>query len=220
MNEQRRRLVQLIFGLLFVTSPLYAPQLGVTTRDYQYESVEIVVEDNRIHPTGEARDLHGIDGLDCYREYRPYRDCTFEAAAIDGNVSGTHPSVKYGGVGSRPDRGYFVAFTGDGRVFARTSYWDEQYVLGLERANATEALNEISSNPEFTSEKTMTAIERGSVRSNQPLPDANELVKTSDSYFVVYETRRPEPPIPMDSGTTSLLQWLAVLFGAFLVRDA
>lgn len=222
MDESTARYARILVGVLLVTSPLYAPAFDVTGNDYEYRSTSVVAEENRIRVVDGAElpvYFDGFYGIDCLYERPISRLCVHDAGLLNGTRRADHPAVL--SVTGRPpihaDDGY-VAFTDDGPVYERTADWrNGSYVVGLERVSARTALDDVAVPPERVSEQALTAIEEGSVRTDEPLADANVVVKTEDGYFVVYEQGRRAGRLDVDSETERYLEWVAVLFGAALL---
>ena len=222
MNYPTRRHARVLLGLLLVTSPLYASALGVTGHDYEYRSTRVVADENRIS-VANGSDLlrfdEGVAGINCFYEYPISRLCVHDAGLLNGTRRADHPNVLdvTGRAPIHADERY-VAFTNRAPVYERTADWrNGHYVVGLERVSAEKALEDVAIHPDHVSSQVMTAIEQGSVRTDEPLSDANALVKTSDGYFVVYEQGRRSTFLDANPGRERLLEWVAVMFGAVLL---
>lgn len=218
MNDSTR----LVIALLLVTSPLYAPVFDVTGHDYEYESTRVVVENDSIRVVNDSElslFYDGVEGIDCLYERRVSRGCVHEAGLLNGTRQADHPTILdlNGGVHFAAQSQY-VAFMGDSAVYERTAYWrDGNYVLGLVQVSPEQVLDDVATDTAYVSPQAMTAIEEGSVRTNEPLSDTNEIVKTEAGYFLVYEEGRKQF-LDADPKRERLLEWVAVLFGAFLLR--
>lgn len=222
MDDSTRRHARLLVGLLLVTSPLYAPALSLTGDEYEYRSTRVVADENRlsiVNGSDFSLFYDGVDGLDCFYEYPVSRLCVHDAGLLNGTRNADHPNV-ISVTGSPPihaDERY-VAFTNDSPTYQRTADWrNGHYVIGLERVSAAKALEDVAVHRDHVSQKVLTAIERESIRTDEPLADANSVVKTSDGYFVVYEQGRRSGLLDANPVQERLLEWIAVLFGAVLL---
>lgn len=227
MATSRRQLLHLGLGLLLVTAPIWAPPLDVTGEEYEYSATLVTVDDNRLDVPREPPRPSGIPGVDCFESYAPSRLCGFDSTLVDGPPSeAPYPGLRHvAGEPSlvAPDR--YVAFTGDGRVYERTTAWNdsaETYVLGLERANATRVLERGSLPVRDYPAPVRRAVETGSASADEPLSEP-VLVASSGRYYAVYTTGSrtflSERPF-----TERLFELVAVLGGATLLasgrRDA
>jgi len=215
-----RRLLLLGLGVLLVTAPVWTPPLDATGPDYEYRAALVTVDDNRLEILRESPRPDGMAGVDCFQEPASSRLCGFEAHLLEtesNNVSApvtppdaTEPSPK----GEEP----YVAFTGDGRVFERTATWNasrEEFVLGLERADASEVLWRLSSPADQYPAPVQQTVSTGSARANDPLAEP-VLVESSGRYYLVYttgsQTLLPENPL-----VERLLELVGTVVGAVLL---
>lgn len=189
-----RRTALVAAGLLLVSVPLWAPAADVTGQDYEYRAVDLVVAENRVHVPDDPVRVESPRGLDCFHEVVPSRRCGFEARLLDdGPLPADYPNVRHvSGEPSLEFRERYVAFAGDGRVLRRTTGWNGSagaYVLGLERANASEAVEAVSVDADRVDPPVRRAARTGSARADDPLA-AGRIVDTGDGYRLVYGVGR------------------------------
>lgn len=214
------RLLLLGLGVLLVTAPIWAPPLDATGPDYEYRAALVTVDDNRIEIPREPPRPDEMAGIDCFQESEQSRLCQFEAHLVgesSRNVSSpvTPPDSGEARLGAEKS---YVAFTGDGRVFERTVVWNEsreEYVLGLERADASEVLWELSSPVDQYQAPVRQAVSTGSAQASEPLAEP-VLTESSGRYYLVYttgaETVLPEYPL-----AERLLELVGTAAGAVLI---
>lgn len=220
MTSRPRRRLLLGLGLLLVTVPLWAPPLDVTGAEYEYSAALVTAEDNRLDVPRDPPRLDGIPNVDCFEAHSPSRLCGFESTLVDAPPSEVrYPGLRHvAGEPTLAAPGRYVAFTGDGRVYERTTAWNDSagtYVLGLERANATRALAQASRPVQQYPGPVREAVEAGSARADEPLSEP-VLVASSGRYYAVYTTGTgtflSERPL-----TERLFELVAVLVGAVLL---
>ncbi|WP_423750810.1 hypothetical protein [Salinirarus marinus] len=218
-----RRTLLLALGLVLVTVPLWAPPLDVTGDDYDYRAAQVAVDDNRLSIPGRHPWLAGVEGVDCFHEQSPSRRCGFESRLLDGAaVRAPYPGVRHvAGDPTLVASERYVAFSGDGRVFERTTEWNdsaEAYVLGLERADASRVVDGVARPVAQYNYPIRQTVKTGSARAADPLSEP-ELVESSGRYYVVYEagTRTFLSANPL---TERLLEWVAVVAGVLAFRRA
>ncbi len=143
----------------------------------------------------------------------------YEARALNGTVAADHPNVvSVSGSAHVHNDEQYVSFDADSRVFRRTADWRYgSYVLGLERVSARDALNDVALEKRHAPEPMVTAVETGSVTTDRKIEHANRVVKTSEGYFLVYQSGR-QSDLSAKPGTERLFEWVAVLLGANLLR--
>jgi hypothetical protein len=215
-----RRSALLAVGVVLVTVPLWAPALDVTGHDYEYRTADVVVEDNRVSFPDRNVRLTEVDGVDCFAEVEPSRRCGFEAQLLAGRTTrADYPGVRHvSGDPSLAAPERYVAFSGDGRVFERTTDWNGSagaYVLGLERAAAARALDEAARPLDVQPRPVRRAVATGSVRVEEPLGDSR-LVGTADGYVLVYEAG-PRTLLSADPAAERVLEGLAVAAGLLVL---
>jgi hypothetical protein len=218
-----RRFALLAVGLLLVTTPVWAPLLDVTGRDYQYRAARVSVEDDRLRIPGDHPRLAGLDDVDCFHERLPSRRCGFESRLIDGSsVAATYPGVRHvAGDPSLDASEPYVAFAGDGRVFRRTTGWNDaagRFVLGLERVNASRALADAAHPVEQYAPPVRRAVERGSSQADDPLAEP-ALVTAGGRYYVVY-TAGTRSVLSAEPRTERSFELGAVVAGVLALRRA
>lgn len=198
--DSRLRSVGLTVGVLLLTVPLYAPLFDVTGTDYQYEATELTVDDNELTFTGDRPQnlFYGVSGFDCYFDTAS-RACTLEAATIDGPLTVRHPTITdvTGDATSVLDTDERYLAYNDGRVFTYTTDWNasaQSFVLGLERTNASAALDRVSRSADDAPAPVLTAIRDGSPRADDSLwrDDSREamVVERHGRYYVVSQEPR------------------------------
>jgi hypothetical protein len=196
--ESPTRSATLLVGLLLVTVPLYAPLFDVTGTDYRYEASELTVEDNRLAFVDDPpRGLyHGVSGFDCYFA-TVERSCALEAATLDDPVTATHPTIiEASGAGFLDTDEPYLAYN-DGRVFAYTAEWNQSeraFVLGVERTDASTALDRVARSARYAPAPILTAIRSGAARAADPLWDDESrearVVELDGDYYVVSQAPR------------------------------
>jgi hypothetical protein len=219
MSATLHEYVVLVLGLLLVTTPIWAPPLDVTGRDYEYRSTPVTVENNRLEASDSKSQVRTIADIGCFKHPRPSRLCGFESALINASaISAPYPGVRHvAGEPSLESPHRYVAF-GDGRVFERTTGWNdttEAYVLALHRANATHALAESASPARQYPQPIQRAVETGSARADDPLGEP-VLAERDDSYYSIH-TARSRSFLSAQPRTERLLELIAVIGGAFLL---
>lgn len=219
MSASPRQYAVLILGLLLVTTPIWAPPLDITGRDYEYRSTPVTVENNRIEVPADPSQARAIADIGCFQRPLPSRLCGFESVLRNGSAIGApYPGVRHvAGDPSLESPNRYVAFS-DGRVFERTTGWNdttEEYVLGLQRANATHALAESASPARQYSKPVRRAVGTGSARADDPLAEP-VLVERDDRYYSVH-TARSRSFLSAQPRTERLLELIAVASGALLL---
>lgn len=224
MASVPRRRLPLILGVVLVTVPIWTPVLDITGREHQYRSAPVTVENNRIQVVGDTPRLGAVEHVDCFHAHMPSRQCGFESHLINRSpVQAPYPGVRHvSGEPSLHASEQYVAFADDGRLFRRTTGWNDSaqaYVLRLERVNATKVLAEIVRPASSYRPPIRRAVEDGSAWAEESLSEA-ALVSSSDGrYYVVYETRTrsflSEKPV-----TERVFELLAVSIGILLILRA
>ena len=218
-----RRLALLAIGALLVTTPVWAPALDVTGRDYEYRAALVTVEDDQLEVPGRHPRLAGLENVDCFHEREPSRRCGFESRLLNGSsLRAPYPGVRHvAGDPSLETSERYVAFAGDGRVFERTTEWNDTagtYVLGLERVDAGRVLDDAARPVDEYARPVRRTVATGSARADEPLPEPT-LVTSSGRYYVVYTagTRTFLSELPL---TERLLELGAIAAGALALRRA
>lgn len=196
--DSRFRSLALLVGVLLVTVPLYAPLFDVTGMDYHYEATELTVDDDELTFVNDApRNLfYGVSGFDCYYDSTS-RTCTLEAATLDGPITVHHPTLRHvAGTPSLDTDEQYLAYN-DGRVFMYTTDWNastQSFVIGLERTNASEALDSAARSADHAPAPVLAAIRDGSARADDSLwrDDSREamVVEQNRRYYVVSQDPR------------------------------
>lgn len=192
VSDRYRQCALLAFGLALVTTPIWAPPLDVTGREYDYSAALVTVEDNRVAIPRESPRPTSIPNVDCFLEPVPSRLCAFESGVV-GNRSVREPYPGVRDVTGEPPMEApepYVAFTGDGRVFERTVSWDDDadaYVLDLQRVNATKIVADAARPARRYPPPVRNAVETGTAQADEPLSEP-VVVRSSGRYYVVYTT--------------------------------
>jgi hypothetical protein len=224
MTTTPRRLALLAVATLLITTPVWAPAADVTGSDYEYRAALVTVEDNRLEVVGDHPRLDGIDGVDCLRERLPTRLCAFESALLDDSARrAPYPGVRHvAGDPSLDSPERYVAFPGDGRVFRRTTGYDdsqEAYILRLERVDATDVLAEQATSIDAVSRPVRETVETGSARVDSDPITEPILVTTNGRFYVVYSAGQQsflsEKPL-----TERLFELGAIALGIVTLRRA
>lgn len=187
---------------------------------YKYESVELSEDaDGRLvqTPTADRNWFRGRYGgvprLDCFSDYSMDRSCLFEAATLDGNVTGQEPRF-VGDARHLADGGYVVL---EGRIYERTATFskDERFELGLERVDTSETLGYVSVSSGISDEAKM-AIREGNVTTDHELRYAHHVLKVDGRYYVVYKDHESDvrPVIPT---TARILEAFSVVTGSVIL---
>lgn len=215
-----RRLLLLGLGALLVTAPVWAPPLNATGPDYEYRAALVTVDDNRLEIPREPPRPDGMAGVDCFQEPESSRLCGLEAQLLENPSKNVSVSVIPPDSGDRsPGAGDpYVAFTGDGRVFERTTEWNESregYVLGLERANATAVLERLARPVGEYPPPVRETVSTGSAHASEPLAEP-VLAESSGRYYLVYTTGSETflPKLPL---VERLLELVGTVAGAVLL---
>ncbi len=208
-------------GLLLVTVPLTAPPLDVTGHDYEYRAVQVRVDDDRLVLAGDAARLRGVAGMDCFHELVVTRRCALEASLLDGRTRADHPAVlRLTGDPTLDAESRYVAFAGDGRVFERTTEWENgSYVLSLDRVSATRALEDVSRPVETQPLPVRRTVETGGARAAERLEPRSRLVESSGRYYVVYEAGLRSDLVEKPF-TERVFEGAAVVAGVLVLRRA
>ena len=227
MRPPTRRELTVLLALLLIAVPIWAPPLDVTGPDYRYQAAELSTQDGKLAvdvPDGDP--LDGAEGIDCFhRSFDFPRRCLYDGGALDGNVTGVNPNVL--GVSGPAAAGELTRRTGDEYVmlgdviYRRTTTFVDANAsvgltveLGVERVDPSTALEDVAH--EEVSDAARTAIEDGSVTTNEPIADANAVLAVDDSYYVVYRDGRPTT-ISERPGVERVLEALSVALGAGLL---
>lgn len=223
VTDTLRQRVLLVLGVLLLTTPLWAPPLDVTGPDYEYRAALVTVEENRVDVPREPPLPRSVPSIDCFPAPEPSRLCGFEAGLIGSpSVKASYPGGRHvvGGPSLEAPEQY-VAFPRDGRVFERTTEWNESidtYVLDLRRANATRVLEKASRSVGQYPAPVRRAVHTGSAQADEPLPDPI-LVTSSGRYYAVYTTRT-ETILPEKPFIERVFELVAILSGAVLLLRA
>ena len=203
-----------------MTTHVWAPPLDATGPDYEYHAALVVADDNRLEiPRGPPRP-DKVPGTDCFQEPTASRRCQFEAHLVGASSRTVSAPVIPPGSG-KPSLGAadsYVAFTGDGHVFERTTTWNESAdasVLGLERADASEVLERLARPVEQHPAPVRQTVSTGSTHASEPLPEP-VLAESSGRYYLVYSTAT-EPLLPESPFLEQLFELAGTVAGAVLL---
>ena len=232
MRPPSRRELTVAVALLLIAVPIWAPALDVTGADYRYEVADLSTEDGKLvvdAPRGAY--IEDVDGIDCFdRSLEFSRRCLYDGGALDGNVTGVNPSIVrvtgYAGDElTRKARTDEYVMLGDeihrrSTTFVAANESAGMVVeLGVERVDPTTALEDVVREEDRVSDAAKRAVREGSITTDEPIADANEVLAVDDSYYVVYrdgwESWLSEKP-----AVERTLEALSVAAGAWLLlRD-
>lgn len=205
MRPPTRRELTIAIALLLITVPIWAPALDVTGPDYRYEVAELADEDGKLDvDLSEGGDVADVEGIDCVdRTFDLPRRCLYDGGAVDGNVTGVNPGIirvsgpSAGDELTRRTRTDEYALLGD-TVYRRSATFVSAnesagmvVELGVERVDAATALDDVARDQQYVSAAAKRAVETGSLTTNEPLADANEVLAVDGGYYVVYESGQP-----------------------------
>ena len=230
MRPPTRRELTVAVALLLVAVPVWAPALDVTGPDYRYEVAELSDDDGKLAvdlPDGGY--VADVDGIDCVdRSFDVPRRCLYDGGAIDGNVTGVNPAIvgvsgpSAGDELTRRAAGDEYVMLGDAVYRRSTTFVSANesagmvVELGVERVDATTALEDVAREEDRVSDAAKRAIREGSVTTNEPIADANAVLAVDGGYYVVYEESRPTP-LPERPTQERLLEAVSVAAGAGLL---
>ncbi|KPN29557.1 hypothetical protein SY89_00271 [Halolamina pelagica] len=230
MRPPTRRELTIAIALLLITVPIWAPALDVTGPDYRYEVAELADEDGKLAidlpEGGYVADVQGIDCVD--RSFDFPRRCLYDGGAIDGNVTGVNPAIVAVSGPSAGDELTRRAAADEYVVLGDTVYRrSATYVsanesvgmvveLGAERVDAATALDDVARDQQYVSAAAKRAVESGSLTTNEPIADANEVLVVDGDYYVVYEDSRPSS-LSEKPAVERTLEALSVAAGAGLL---
>ncbi|MFW5935567.1 MAG: hypothetical protein ACOCQL_06930 [Halolamina sp.] len=227
MRPPTRRELTVLVALLLVTVPIWAPPLSVTGLEYRYETAELSTQDGKLAvdaPDGSY--VYDVAGIDCFdRSFEFTRQCFYDGGAIDGNVTGVNPSIvevsgsaAADGLARTRDDEYVML--GDEIYRRSTTFVDANdsvgltVELGVERVDPSTALEDVAD--EDASEAARTAIDDGSVTTDEPIEDTDEVLAVDGEYYVVFEESR-QRSYPENPGTERLFEAVSVAAGAWLL---
>mgnify|MGYP000005858043 CR=1 FL=1 len=230
MRPPTRRELTIALALLLIAVPIWAPALDVTGPDYRYEVADLAVENGKLAvdaPRGSY--IEDVAGIDCFgRSIEFPRRCLYDGGAVDGNVTGVNPNVVAVSATSAGDE--LTRRTGSDEyvmlgdeIYRRTTTFvaanesvGVTVELGVERVDAATALDDVARGEERVSDAAERAIHEGSITTNEPIEDANEVLAVDGGYYVVYETRQPVSLSEMPA-VERALEALSVGAGAVLL---
>ncbi|GAB7011985.1 hypothetical protein [Halolamina salina] len=227
MRPPTRRELTVAVAVLLIAVPIWAPPLDVTGPDYRYETAELSTQNGKLAvDTPDGSHVHDVEGIDCFdRSFEFTRRCFYDGGAIDGNVTGVNPSIVDV---SDPAAAGELTRTGDDEyvmladeIYRRsTTFVDANesvgvtVELGVERVDPATALADVAH--EEVSEPARTAIETGSVTTDEPIEDANEVLVVDGEYYVVFEESQ-QRSYPANPGTERLFEAVSVAAGGWLL---
>ncbi|WP_435119169.1 hypothetical protein [Halolamina sp. C58] len=232
MRPPTRRELTVLLALLLIAVPIWAPPLSVTGPTYQYQVATLSTQDGKLAvENAEGSYLDGVEGIDCFhRSFDFPRRCFYDGGALDGNVTGVNPNIV--GV-SGPAAGEQLALTGSDEyvmlgdeIYRRsTTFVDANesvgttVKLGVKRVDPLTALEDVAREEEHVSETAKRAVRQGSIRTDEPIADADEVLLVDGDYYVVYE-RAQSRPYPAQPGVERFFEAVAVVAGGWLLlRD-
>ena len=217
------RIALIIFALVLITVPFWAPPLDITGTEYEYSATQLTVEDDRVQVQQDSPRLRQIDGLDCFGERSPTRICGFESGLVaETSRFAPYPGVRHvAGDPSLVSQDRYLAFPSDGRVFKRGTGWNESaqsYRLTLERVSASQALEDVSRPVDQYSPAVQRAVKTGASQSQTNLQEA-VVVDASGRYYAVY-TSGTASLLSEEPDSERVLGLLTVIIGAVLLFGA
>lgn len=232
MRPPTRRELTVAVALLLIAVPVWAPPLSVTGPTYEYQVATLSTQDGKLAvENAEGSYLDGVEGIDCFhRSFDFPRRCLYDGGALDGNVTGVNPNIV--GV-SGPAAGDQLARTssdeyvmlGDEIYRRSTTFVDANdsvgttVKLGVERVDPRTALEDVAREEEHVSDAAKRAVRQGSIRTDEPIEDADEVLLIDGDYYVVYE-RALSIPYPAQPDVERLFEAVSVGAGAWLLlRD-
>lgn len=232
MRPPSRRELTVVLALLLIAVPIWAPALDVTGADYRYEVADLSTEDGKLvvdAPRGSY--IEDVDGIDCFDRSSDFaRRCFYDGGALDGNVTGVNPSIVrvtgYAGDElTRKARTDEYVMLGD-EIYRRSTTFvaanesvGMTVELGVERVEPATALEDVARDEDRVSDAAKRAIREGSITTDEPIEDANEVLAVDGDYYVVYEDSRPGS-LSEKPAVERTLEALSVAAGAWLLlRD-
>jgi PAS domain-containing protein len=232
MRPPSRRELTVVLALLLIAVPIWTPALDVTGVDYRYEVADLSTEDGKLvvdAPRGSY--IEDVDGIDCFDRSSDFaRRCFYDGGALDGNVTGVNPSIVrvtgYAGDElTRKARTDEYVMLGD-EIYRRSTTFvaanesvGMTVELGVERVEPATALEDVARDEDRVSDAAKRAIREGSITTDEPIEDANEVLAVDGDYYVVYEDSRPGS-LSEKPAVERTLEALSVAAGAWLLlRD-
>jgi hypothetical protein len=205
MRPPSRRELTVAIALLLIAVPIWAPALDVTGTDYRYEVATLSTEDGKLAvDTPEGGYVVDVDGIDCFDRSLDFsRRCLYDGGALDGNVTGVNPNViqvsgpAAGDELTRRAAGDEYVMLGD-EIYRRSTTFvaandsvGMTVELGVERVDPATALEDVAREEDRVSNAAKRAVREGSITTDEPIEDANEVLAIDGNYYVVYEDSRP-----------------------------
>lgn len=232
MRPPARRELTVALALLLIAVPVWAPALSLTGPDYEYGVAELSTQDGKLAVDyRDDRRLRTVEGIDCFaRSFDFPRECLYDGGALDGNVTGVNPNIvgvsgpTAGDELARLSSDEYVAL-GD-EIYRRSATFvaanesvGMTVELGVERVDPATALDDVARDSEHVSSAAKRVVRNESSRTDEPIPDANEVLVVDGRYYVVYEQYSPTPLSSMPA-VERALEALSVAAGAgLLLRD-
>lgn len=233
MRPPTRRELTALLALLLVAVPVWAPPLDATGPDYRYGVAELSTQDGKlVVDAPDGAEVDDVEGIDCFDRSLDFsRQCLYDGGALDGNVTGVNPNViRVSGPAAGDELTRRAAedeyvMLGD-EIHRRTATFvaanesvGMTVELGVERVDPAAALDDVARDTDRVSEAAKRAVSEGSITTNEPIEDADEVLAVDDNYYVVYETARPKSLSAMPA-VERALEALSVAAGAWLLlRD-
>lgn len=230
MRPPSRRELTVAVALLLIAVPLWAPVLDATGPDYRYEVATLSTEDGKLvvdAPRGSY--IGDVEGIDCFDRSLDFsRQCFYDGGALDGNVTGVNPNVirvsgpAAGDELTRRTAADEYVMLGDeihrrSTAFVAANESAGMVVeLGVERVDPLTALEDVARAEDRVSDAAKRAVREGSITTNDPIEDANEVLVVDGGYYVVYEDSRPSS-LSEKPAVERTLEALCVAAGAGLL---
>jgi hypothetical protein len=207
MRPPSRRELTVVLALLLIAVPIWAPALDVTGADYRYEVADLSTEDGKLvvdAPQGSY--IEDVDGIDCFDRSLDFaRRCLYDGGALDGNVTGVNPNVirvsgpVAGDELTRRTGSDEYVMLGDEIHRRSTTFVSANestgviVELGVDRVDPAMALDDVARAEDRVSDAAKRAVREGSITTDEPIADANEVLALDGDYYVVYEAGRSSP---------------------------
>jgi hypothetical protein len=212
LPDASRGELYVVLGFTLLCNPFVVGALDVGDPDsYRYEPQQVAFHENGTYDVSRA--VRDIDTEVACLETLPSRSCMLERAV---HANG---GVVYDGLpASVLQYDYWYVYVWEEGFFepAAEETGNGTVAYGLEPVAQSEALDDVAVSSDRASRGVRTALETGSVRTSDPLPDADELVAHDGSYYVVtatsYRTASGER-----RDVVVFLQWVLGIGGAWLV---
>ena len=219
-----RTTLQVLLALSLILVPIWAPALGVTGTEYQYQSAAITVDNDTIAlndsdyfggPTTE------IGCLSSRVTVETDRGCYLESQLRNQSVAINYPGLESFSGEARVTRPKYVVFGTEGVVYRRTVRYDsgtQSHIFGLTQVEPETALSEVAVPSETAPASVREALRTGSARRENSVGDPGQgrIYRHAGGYFVVHETTRqglvPKPAVERGLTVLTVLSGAGLLF--------